>query len=215
MALPHFVPTFMVSDESCMYSRVRHTLYSCLQYKCSPIHWPTPLRKEGQVALDGVCHLWYCGYPNSSPKGISTTTKAIMHCLGLFPHLCVCTCTPDLYDQKWVPKKRTRDYQRLLSRNPERNVDDFSEFRWRQEAYEADQADFPGLLTLSAASAAILTAPLALATFSPYTLAPAFLHPPSRMPTHLFLLVYITANQSNDHNRKKTIIIISIWWTPY
>lgn len=118
MGLPHFVPTFMVLDKSCMYSRVRHTLYSCLQYKCSPIHWPTPLRKEGQIALDGVCHLWYCGYPNSSPKGISTTTKAIMHCLGLFPHLCVCTCTPDLYDQKWVPKKRTRDYQRLLSRNP-------------------------------------------------------------------------------------------------
>ena len=38
--------------------------------------------------------------------------------------------------------------------------------------------DFPGLLALTAASAALLTASLALGTLSPCILTPALLHPP-------------------------------------
>lgn len=43
-------------------------------------------------------------------------------------------------------------------------------------------ADFPGLLALTAVSAALLTASLALGTSSPYTLVPAF--PPSPSLEH-------------------------------
>lgn len=94
------------------------------------------------------------------PKGIATTTKAHSFCTALVSFViwmcaCMCTCLPGLCDLSWIP---------AISRKPERH---------------GDEQDLLGCWALTAASAALLTAPLALGIFSPHTLVLAFPSLPS------------------------------------